>query len=264
MAVMTFDEFISSQFENKSKMDYKLDFSRPDASKEQEVEKHSKKQAQRGRVYFNDLDFESWEETHSDVESYISHYCPSVYINFFDFSRVIVNPQIYNWYLNKGGVYDNISFARFLEIITETEDNQNYKFIKALNEEAGVPTKAVGGGPTSTKFYNYIGVQLENGVPIEEIDVLNFIRGVGDTHDDLTLRLSNIAFKMSRFKGWRGGGFSYWEDNEINDSWTDNFHWSLYHHSWWFPPNLFVLNVDETKKYSFINWVTENPMEVKE
>ena len=56
----------------------------------------------------------------------------------------------------------------------------------------------------------------------------------------------------------------YWDDNEINDSWTDNYHWSLYHNSWWFPPNLFVLNVDETKKYSFINWLTENPMEVKE
>lgn len=57
MSVMTFDKFISSQFENKSKMDYKLNFSRPDESKKQVVENHSKKQAQKGWVYFNNVDF---------------------------------------------------------------------------------------------------------------------------------------------------------------------------------------------------------------
>jgi hypothetical protein len=266
MPVMTFDKFISSQFENKSKMDYKLNFSRPDESKEQEVENHSKKQAQRGLAYFNNIDFglsrKGTPPLTTSVESYIASYYPTVYINFFDFPKVIVNPEIYNWYLNKEGVSEEMSFNIFLKIITEGEDNQNDKFIKALNEEAGVPTKSVGGGPISTQFYESIDKQLKKGVSIEEIDVLNLIREVGDMN--LLHKLSSIAFKRSRFKEWGGDGYTAWDDMEINDSWTDNHHWSLYHNNWWFPPNLFVLNVDEIVKYKFINWIGKHPLEVKE
>lgn len=95
-----------------------------------------------------------------------------------------------------------MSFNIFLKIITEGEYNQNDKFIKALNKEAGVPTKPVGGGPISTQFYESIDKQLKKGVSIEEIDVLNLIREVGDMN--LSHKLSSIAFKRSRFKEWRG------------------------------------------------------------
>lgn len=258
MAVMTFGSFILSQFQNMSKMEYEDASSRLVGSVEQkETESMMEKATSRGRIYYHNL---NWRAGFSveDIPLYIKQIYPNIFINFFDFPKVIVNPKVYDWFMNKGILYDEMSFARFLEILTDEEEGQHYEFIKALNEQAGVPTKSVGGGETSSIFYELIESELERGVPLEEIDVLNFVGNVG--YSNLPTKLSTIAFKMSGLEG----STRYWQDNELNSSWTDAHHWSFYHNDWWFPPNLFVLNVDEDKKYQFINWVKKKPFEVKE
>ena len=260
MAVMTFGSFILSQFQKGSKMEYKDASSRLVGSAWQtQAESIMNKATSRGRLYYPNLDwraFQGWAL--EDIPSFIKQSYPNIFINFFDFPKVIVNPKVYDWFMNKGILYDEMSFARFLEILTDEEEDQHYEFTKALNEQAGVPTKSVGGGETSSIFYGLIESELERGVPLEEIDVLNFVGNVG--YSNLPTQLSTIAFKMTQVLG----STRYWQDNEPNSSWTDAHHWSFYHNDWWFPPNLFVLNVDEGKKYQFINWVKKKPFEVKE
>tara|TARA_Y100000592_G_scaffold101046_1_gene184938 strand:- start:992 stop:1771 length:780 start_codon:yes stop_codon:yes gene_type:complete len=259
MAVMTFGSFISSQFQNMSKMEYKDASSRLVGSAEQkQTETKMNKARSRGRIYYPNLVWEAWLPDIKDIPPLIKQNYTNIFINFFDFPKVIVNPKVYDWFMTniKGKSLD--SFARFLEILTEEGEDQHNEFIKALNEQAGVPTKSVGGGRTSSVFYGNIEDELERGVPLEDIDVLNFVGNVG--YSDLPTKLSNIAFKMVEVLG----SSIYWEANELNSSWTDAHHWSFYHNDWWFPPNLFVLNVDEGKKYQFINWVKKKPFEVKE
>jgi hypothetical protein len=254
MAVMTFDSFISSQFQNMSKMEYKDASSRLVGSVEQkQTETMMNKARSRGRIYYPNLDWGARGWVFEDIPPHIKQNYPIIYINFFDFPKVIVNPKVYDWFMNKGILYDEMSFARFLEILTDGEEDQHREFIGALNEQAGVPTRSVGGGETSSIFYGNIESELERGVPIEEIDVLNFVGNVG--YSDLASKLSNIAFKLTDM-GQTG--------LKPNPLWTDANHWSFFHNDWWFPPNLFVLNVDEGKKYQFINWVKKKPFEVKE
>ena len=261
MAVMTFGSFISSQFEKGSKMEYKDASSRLVGSVEQkQTESMMNKAISRGgRIYYPNLDWRACQGwALKDISIYIKQNHSNIFINFFDFPKVIVNPKVYDWFMNKGNLSDEMSFAKFLEILTDEEENQHYEFIKALNEQAGVPTKSVGGGQTSSVFYELIESELERGVPLEEIDVLNFVGNVGYTN--LPTKLSTIAFKKTEVLG----STRYWMDNKPNSSWTDGTEWSFYHNDWWFPPNLFVLNVDEDKKYQFINWVKKKPFEVKE
>tara|TARA_B100000287_G_scaffold290394_1_gene273731 strand:- start:33 stop:791 length:759 start_codon:yes stop_codon:yes gene_type:complete len=252
MAVMTFGSFISSQFEKGSKMEYKDASSRLVGSVEQkQTESMMNKARIKGRIYYPNLDWRACQGwALKDIPLYIKQNHPNIFINFFDFPKVIVNPKVYDWFMNKGILYDEMSFAKFLEILTDEGENQHYEFIRALNEQAGVPTKSVGGGETSSTFYELIESELERGVPLEEIDVLNFVGDVG--YSNLPTQLSTIAFKLTQVL------------EEPNPLWTDAHHWSFYHNDWWFPPNLFVLNVDEGKKYQFINWVKKKPFEVKE
>lgn len=259
MAVMTFGSFISSQFQNMSKMEYKDASSRLVGSVEQkQTETMMNKTRNRGRVYYPNLDWGlGWSEI-NDIPSLIKQNYPNIFINFFDFPKVIVNPKVYDWFMNKGNLYDEMSFARFLEILTDGEEDQHREFIGVLYGQAGVPTKSVGGGETSSVFYGLIESELKRGVPLEEIDVLNFVGDVG--YSNLPTKLATIAFKLSDMPN-----VTYTKGSrEIINYWEYNQNWSLYHNDWWFPPNLFVLNVDEGKKYQFINWVKKKPFEVKE
>lgn len=257
MAIMTFDEFITYQFKNKSRMGYKVGrtndaYPSPSVIDSLDAEMDKLKTLNR-YSYYDEIDF---SKPFSDVKSYIRKNHSNIFINFFDFPKVIVNPKVYDWYLKVRAEEEAITFKRFLEILTDEDEPMHYEYIAGLNEVAGIPTKSVGGGPTSSDFYEYIDQQLEKGVSIEDLDVLDLVTPTVHI-------LARIGFKISILEQDAYSGL-YWSENKTNVSWTDNHNWSLYHTQWWFPPNIFVLNVDEVKTYSFINWLAANPLEVKQ
>ncbi len=256
---MTFGEFIITQFKNKSKMDYKIDIPRLDSVDNSKLEKMIRVERSKPRknrrnqiFYYDELDF-SKPISDTDIISHIKENYQSIFINIFDFPKVIVNPKVYDFYMTYVYYKGEISFARFLEILTDDGEPRNLEYMRLLGEKAGVPTKVVGGGETSSDFYALIDKQLEKGVPVEELDVLSYVKDVG--YEGIS-SMTRICFKLSTRDPyeWAGTEEVEWEDTS----------WSLHHNSWWFPPNIFVLNVDETKNYPFINWLRTNPLEVKE
>tara|TARA_R110000824_G_scaffold314142_7_gene501026 strand:- start:1899 stop:2528 length:630 start_codon:yes stop_codon:yes gene_type:complete len=168
---------------------------------------------------------------------------------------IILNPIIYKYWYET--YYGDMDLYSFLSTIQDADlgvgpdgegDSLHYSIIEELSE-LGVNTQGVGAGEMSRDIFEYI--QGRESIRQRE------------HFGDWPTRMPEFFISINPYLK------QLFERESIEDAISFNHFdildtFTLYINYFWMPPNMFMISMeDPLKRYDYINWINDDPFEVK-
>ena len=165
-------------------------------------------------------------------------------IPYRELPPIVLSPIVYELWKEKyenRGVYSDFHTNNLSQLLIAIQgggpSGEMGESIRRELKERGVVTKSVGSGKIDKTLYRFF--YDTKRIP-QNMDINDYL---SENHTGFATG-TGVKFKLPPHHGREG------------------YTYSLYWNGWWFSPGLFVFDMD-LNKYSFMNWINENPLEVK-